>query len=424
MDYIKKLLYVSPMAIGLIYLVLGALWIAFSDQFVLSLVDDPETITAIQTWKGWGFVIVSAIFIYILVQINNIKLGDVISEKETVQNELEAIIEQAPVGIAYHKQDEKWLRVNQQLADMLGYNKSELVELEFNDFIHPEDLEEGRELDRKLMEGTENSYKTEKKYLKKDGSELIGRLSKALIRHEDQAENYVVSILEDVTRQKEFEKNLKKALHEKELLLAEVHHRVNNNLALINGLLELELNSIENEICHNHFKKSQNRIKSIGIVHQKLYQANDFSKLPLHEYTKEILSSVQKNWDIGNTEIAFRSDIEHVTLNVNQAIPCGLVLNELVTNACKHAFPNGKKDPEIYVNIHEEGNQIVITVSDNGIGLPSTIRLDESDTIGFTILNVLCKQLNANVEISNNPGTTFIIRFDKVRDKKGSASNL
>jgi PAS domain S-box-containing protein len=424
MDYIKKLLYVSPVAIGLIYLVLGSLWIAFSDQFVLSLFDDPETITAIQTWKGWGFVIVSSIFIYILVQINNMKLGDIIREKEVVQNELEAIFEQAPVGIAYHKQNENWLRVNQQLADMLGYSKTELLELDFNDFIHPEDLDEGRNLDRKLIKGKENSYKTEKKYLKKDGSVLIGQLSKALIRHDNQAENYIVAIIENITRQKEIEDDLKKAVHEKELLLAEVHHRVNNNLALINGFLEMEMDNIENAVCHNLFKKSQARIKSIGIVHQKLYQANDFSKLPLNEYTEEILSSVHKNWTKGNGGIKFRSDVANVTLNVNQAIPCGLALNELVTNACKHAFPNGKKDPEIYVNIQEVDNQIVITVSDNGIGLPATIRLDESDTIGFTILNILCKQLNAEVEIRNTPGTTFIIRFDKVRDKRGSASNL
>jgi PAS domain S-box-containing protein len=424
MDYIKKLLYVSPVAIGFVYLLLGSLWITFSDQFVLSLFDDPETITVIQTYKGWGFVIVSSIFIYILVQINNKMLGDVIRDKEIVQSELEAIFEQAPVGIAYHKENENWLRVNQQLSDMLGYSKSELLELDFSDFIHPDDLDEGRKNDRKLIEDGNKSYKTEKRYLKKDGSVLIGRLSKAIISHKNKEENYILAIVEDITRQKEIENDLKKVLHEKELLLAEVHHRVNNNLALINGLLEMEIDNIRNAECNNLFKKCQSRIKSIGIVHQKLYQANDFSNLPLNEYTEEILSTIQNNWNNGTKDITYRSHVENVSLNVNQAIPCGLVLNELVTNACKHAFNNGQQYPEINVDIREEDNRIILKVSDNGIGLSETVSPVEAETLGFTILKTLCKQLNAEMEVENETGTTITIRFEKIRNKRGSASNM
>jgi len=424
MDYIKKLLFVSPIAIGLAYLILGFLWIGFSDQFVLSIFGDPETITAMQSYKGWGFIVASSVFIYILVQINNNKLGDVISEKDILQKEFEAIFEQAPVGIVYHKPDEKWLRVNQQCAAMFGYGKSELLELDFKDFVHPDDLEAGRQLDRELFEGTRASYNTEKRYVRKDGTQMIGKLSKAIIHNGSKSRKYMVAIIEDITRQKEMEEKLRKAFNEKELLLAEVLHRVNNNLALITGFLEMELENIENESCKSVFKKSQVRIKSIGIVHQKLYQADDFSNLPLEEYVQEILTTVSRNWSNGMGNASFKSNAAEVKLNVNQAIPCGLILNELVTNAYKHAFPEGKKDGEINVEVQKNGNVISLSVSDNGIGLPDTKIFEESNTLGFTIVNILYKQLHAEVKIDTNNGTQFEISFIEDRYKKGGASNL
>ncbi len=424
MDYIKKLLYVSPVAIGLIYLLIGFLWIGFSDQIVFEIFEDPETITAVQTYKGWGFVAVSSVFIYFLILINNNKLGNVIEEKQAVQKEFEAIIEQAPVGIVYHNQNEKWLRVNQLMANMLGYSKSELLEMEFKDFIHPGDLEAGRDLDRELIDGTRTSYKTEKKYLKKDGTHLIGRLSKAIIDNKPRPSKYMLAIVEDITRQKEVEEELKKTVHEKELLLAEVLHRVNNNLALIMGFLELEHNNIDNEECRVLFKKSQMRIKSIGIIHEKLYQANDFSNLPLDTYVREILSTVSKSWANGTGHVSYTSNAGEVKLNVNQAIPCGLIINELVTNAYKHAFPGSAAGGEVRVDIKAENDLIVLTVSDNGIGLPDTLDFEEANTLGFTIVNILSKKLEADVDMNTRAGTSFTITFKAESDKRGSASNL
>lgn len=234
----------------------------------------------------------------------------------------------------------------------------------------------------------------------------------------------MVAIIEDITREKEMEEQLRKALDEKELLLAEVLHRVNNNLALITSFLEMELENIENISCRSVFKKSHIRIKTIGIVHQKLYQADDFSNLPLVEYVQEILATVSRNWSNGIGNASFKSNAADVKLNVNQAIPCGLILNELVTNAYKHAFHEGKKDGEINVEIRKNGNVISFSVSDNGIGLPDTTIFEEANTLGFTIVNILCQQLHAEVEIDTSNGTQFEISFIEDRYKKGAASNL
>ncbi|MEX2574903.1 MAG: PAS domain S-box protein [Balneolaceae bacterium] len=424
MQQLKKLVYGGPAVIGLMYLVIGLVWIAFSDQWVFSLFEDPEAITTMQMYKGWGFVVASSIFIYILVQINNNKLADVIQRSQRIQREHETVFEQAPVGIAYNKPNEQWLRVNHKLCSMLDYTRDELLRLKFEDFIHPDYLESGRQLDQELITGEKSGYETEKKYIKKNGDYLLGKVKKSLVYNGDHSPKFIIALVEDITEQKETNEKLKKSLRQQEILLSEVLHRVNNNLALIIAFLDLEMDNIRQKPCRDLFKKCQMRIKTVGIVHHKLYQAADFSRIPIREYIQEILSAIFWNWRSGEDTVSVNSNVNDVNLNVNQAIPCGLIINELVTNAYKHAFPKKTETDEVQVKIRKIDNELILSVSDNGIGLPDHIDIAKTDTIGFSITNALCTQLHADIDVNRENGTHITIRFPVNYLKKGSASNL
>jgi len=423
MNRLKKFIYGSPILIALSYGVVGIIWITYSDQRALSVFDDIGDLSTIQTYKGWLFILVSSLFIYALMQANNLKLGKMIRDVRNSRMEFETTFEQAPIGIVHHKPNEKWLRINRGLCDILGYTREELLMLDFDEFIHPEDLEPGRKLDKQLLGGERKRYNFEKKYLRKDGTYVHAKLTKSIVYDESGKIMYLVGVIEDINARKQSDNKLKKSLREKEILLAEVHHRVNNNLALISGLLDLELRQIQNDEVRDLFRKSQLRIKSIGKVHLKMYQAEDFSNVPIEDYMQDLLSTISEVWGNGGEPIQINSDIADVNMNVNQAIPCGLIMNELVTNAYKHAFPDKTINNKIKVELLNSEDDISIIISDNGVGLPGGFSLNEPGSLGFTLVKILCKQLNARIDIQNGQGTKFLISFTK-RQKRGSASNL
>jgi len=423
MNRLKKLIYGSPILIALSFGVVGIIWITYSDQWVLSVFDDIVNLSTVQTYKGWFFIIVSSLFIYALMQANNLKLGEMIRDVRKSRMEFETTFEQAPIGIVHHKPNEKWLRINRGLCHILGYTREELLQLDFRDFVHPEDLAPGRQLDKQLLGGERKRYNFEKRYLRKDGTYIHAKLTKSIVYDENGEIMYFVGVIEDITERKQTDNKLKKSLREKEILLAEIHHRVNNNLALISGLLDLELRQIQNDEVRDLFRKSQLRIKSIGKVHIKLYQAEDFSNVPIEDYMQDLVSTISEVWGNGGKPIQINSDIADVNLNVNQAIPCGLIMNELVTNAYKHAFPDNKDHNEIKVELMNDKDEISLIIADNGVGLPGGFSLNEPGSLGFTLVKILCKQLNASVDIQNGQGTKFLINFTK-KQKRGSASNF
>ena len=163
MNKLKTIIKSSPFIITLIYIVIGALWIQYSDQAVLSMFNAPDTITQVQSYKGWFYVLASGVLIYFLVYQSNVLLENLFIDTKKEQDKFEATFEHAPIGIAHHKPDEKWILVNKSLCKLLGYKKDQLLQLNFEDFIHPNDLQRGRQLDRDILEGTISSYKIQKK---------------------------------------------------------------------------------------------------------------------------------------------------------------------------------------------------------------------------------------------------------------------
>lgn len=213
---------------------------------------------------------------------------------------------------------------------------------------------------------------------------------------------------QDVSSRKNSEKQLKAALDEKELLLNEVHHRVKNNLAIISSLLQLEELKTSNEEIKDILISSRNRIKSTALVHQFLYQNDSIEKIKFSEYVKEFINQIEKSLTT-NKQIAISINGDDFDLGIEQAIPCGLILNELFTNSVKHAFPTHFDNAIINIHYLKKDNEVQLTFLDNGVGFDEEIAMTNS--LGLTVVRTLVKQLRGTVSINTKKGAVFIICF-------------
>lgn len=203
---------------------------------------------------------------------------------------------------------------------------------------------------------------------------------------------------------------LKKALQEKEMLIREINHRVKNDLMIISSLLNLQAKYVKDKDDLILFKEAQTRAKSMAMLHEKLYQSGKYRSIEFGEYLKGLLKDLYYAFVTQPGKIGLEMDIESRELDVRIAMPLALIINELFTNAIKHAFPGDRKGT-IRVEFKKKGGFYSLKVSDDGIGLPEDFNLDESKTFGLSIVNALTKQINGELSLHSNNGTTFNIRF-------------
>lgn len=423
MDRIKTILNNSPVVIALVYIAVGALWIQFSDQLVLSIFKDPSTITQIQSLKGWFFVFASGVIIYMFVWENNMLLSDSIEAIKHNKDKFEVTFDQAPVGIAHHHPDETWIKVNQTLCNILGYPKEELLTMGFEDLIHPEDLLIGRELDRELLEKKRTSYKVEKRYRRKDGSYMHGLLRKSAVFDQNKEEIYMVVMLEDITERKNAEEALRKSLNEKNVLLSEIHHRVRNNLALISALFDLQSMYTDDERVSTILHDSQMRVKCLAMVHETYAGTEKTAHIDFGGYLNQLVDYVHNTFIRGNGKIHLEKNISSSDLNINQAVPAGLLCNELLLNVYMNSFQE-IENPEINVRLEENDSELSLSISENGIKNREDYSLDPPNSLGMLIIKTLSSQLQGKVDLLEDNGvTTFSLHFQK-RELKGSSSAL
>jgi PAS domain S-box-containing protein len=215
----------------------------------------------------------------------------------------------------------------------------------------------------------------------------------------------------DVTERHQAEEKLFKSLQEKEILLKEVHHRVKNNLYVISGLLNLQSSYIEDEGVKILFQDSQNRIQTMAVIHEQLYQSNDLSQINFADYINRLVSNLFLSYNHYHTGIKPVTHLQECYLSIETAIPAGLLINELVTNAFKHAFPTGEGEVTINLTIKEK-EQVKLEIMDNGIGLPPNLDWENNNSLGLRLVRLLSKQLDAEISVNgNNQGTIFSIIF-------------
>ncbi|PKP51030.1 MAG: hypothetical protein CVT95_01840, partial [Bacteroidetes bacterium HGW-Bacteroidetes-12] len=242
------------------------------------------------------------------------------------------------------------------------------------------------------------------------GKTIIKEVFLSPIFNEDGSVGEVSGMAHDITEKKQAETELKNSLKEKEVLLKEVHHRVKNNLQVISSILNLQSAYVQDEKTLSILKESQNRIKSMAFIHESLYQTNDFSEINFSEYVVNLSKNLVHSYLVNQELIELKLDINNVSLNLDLSIPCGLIINELVSNALKYAFGEGKKG-YILIQLYVKNEFVYLSISDNGKGFPKEIDYKNTDSLGLQLVTTLAEQINAEITLKNTKGTTFHIKF-------------
>jgi PAS domain S-box-containing protein len=305
-----------------------------------------------------------------------------------------------------------FIEANPAIVRMFGYkDKQEFLKIDVSKLYH--DPEGRKSFQKKMLR--HGFVKNEEVLLKKkDGTPFLGSICAVTVRDERDKISYFDGIVEDITERKEAEEILKTSLLEKEVLLREIHHRVKNNLQIISSLLNLQSRHIEDEPSLDMFQESRNRVRSMALVHEKLYRSDDLAKVDFCEYIQSLGRHLFMAYGVNSTLIDLDIDVKDVFLDINTSIPCGLIINELVSNSLKHAF-SGRDRGKIHVVLRPEGNdKFKIVVRDDGVGLPKGLDVTQTESLGLQLVTMLVEQLQGTLRIDNNQGTSFEIIFKKL----------
>ena len=243
---------------------------------------------------------------------------------------------------------------------------------------------------------------------RKDGTEFPAEASISKV-DVDGTRVYSV-ILHDMSEHQAAEETLRAALAEKEVLLKEIHHRVKNNLQVVSSMLSLQSRGVQDEETRQLFKESQNRVRSMALIHEQLYQSKSLSAFDFPDYVRQLAMQLFRSYQVSTSRIQLVTDIEEVQLGIDAAVPYGLIINELVSNALKHAFPEGSEG-KIEVKVTGDERTTSVSVRDNGTGLPEEIGLLSSETLGLRLVRSLVTQLEGEVRIERSQGTEIRIDF-------------
>jgi PAS domain S-box-containing protein len=281
--------------------------------------------------------------------------------------------------------------------------------------IHPDDSERvSRVLKSHLEEGTK--YDVDYQHRHKSGEYRWQNSKGQAIFDERGKPTKMVGCISDITERRRAEEKLKFLLKEKEVLVREVHHRVKNNFTVVSSLLNLQSQQIEDENIQNMFMKSRDRIRSMSLIHERLYQSQDLIHINFTEYIGTLAADLYDAYETDPAKISLVVEAEDVSLNVDQAIPCGLIVNELISNALKYGFPHDwKSKGEIKVTLRRiyDDNEIELAVKDNGVGLPDDFDIEKTKSLGLKIITLLVEdQLGGKLKVVKDAGTGFIVRFN------------
>lgn len=308
--------------------------------------------------------------------------------------------------------------ISPSVKNVLGYEPSDIMNrnvFEFIELTHPDDLEKVTSTFLRanfsyLPGGVQHRFK------RADGRYIwIESLGNPLFDDENEYQGVVFSMT-DIDSLKNAEENFRISLEEKELLLRELHHRVKNNMQIISSLLSLQTQHVKDERDLKILESSQNRVKTMALIHEELYSSVDFSHINIGQYirnlTKELLTSYTDP-----RQVKLTVNVEEVEIELETAIPLGLLINELVSNSLNHAFPHDQKG-EIIVELVKTDDLFLLCVSDNGVGLPEDIDFTKADTLGFQLVNNLVTQLDGDITMNRDNGTIFMVKFHELEYEK------
>ena len=338
-------------------------------------------------------------------------LRDITSERQA-EDRLRLVIESAPSAMVMVNGQGEVVLVNGQTEKLFGYRREELIGQSI-ELLVPERLRAHHPAYRKgfLSKPQARPMGAGRDLFarRKDGSEFPVEIGLNPIETEEGT--MVLSAIVDITARKQAEDAIKSSLREKEVMLKEIHHRVKNNLQVISSLLDLQTGTVKDPRVLESFQESQHRIRSMALIHEKLYQSPDLAEVDFADYLRSLIAYLVRAYRISEAQVSLKLDTEPVRLRIDTAIPCGLILNELVSNALKHAFPNGRQG-EIEVAVRaEEPGRASLRVSDNGVGLAAGMDWRATPSLGLRLVHTLTQQLHGTLGVETTHGVTFRLGF-------------
>ena len=312
----------------------------------------------------------------------------------------------------------KFMDVNSAACESLGYSKEELLKLS-NMEIDADSR--GYEAFLKVRNGLMNEAVFEVNQQRKDGTLVPVEISGKSFEIGDR--KLFLAIARDITERKSAEEQIKRSLQEKEVLLREIHHRVKNNLQVVSSLLNIQAQAAEDKDAINILAEARDRIKTMSLIHSQLYEGSDLAAINMKEFVNRLLGQLLQSYPVGSTRVTHVVYMDDYPFPISVAVPVGLIINELLSNALKHAF-YGRDEGKIEVSLTapEEG-RINLTVSDDGVGLPVGFDIDKSKTLGLRLVKILAKdQLQGTLEVTSDDGVTFRIEFETETDEPGGVN--
>jgi PAS domain S-box-containing protein len=397
---------------------ISVLWILLSDRALIALIPDPAVVNELQTYKGWFFVTVTALLLYFTLRRQLARW-----EKESVaRREAESALRQSEERFQLAMKgtnDGLWdwnLQTNEMYLSprwksMLGYAENELANHydTIIELLHPDDRERKNQLVSDFLSGLVEKFELEFRMRHKGGHDIDILSRASLVRNASGSPVRLVGTHVDITERKTAEKALHASLAEKEVLLKEIHHRVKNNLQVISSLLSLQSTRLQDDELITVFKESQYRIRAMSIIHEKLYQSGNLAAINFSDYLQTVTHELVHTFGRGGVEVEVESN--PVFLEIDVAIPCGLIANELVTNSLKHAFPNRRKG-KITISLKRAGTSgAEMCVRDDGIGIPKGVDFQHTKSMGILVVRSLVDQISGKLELERNGGTTIRINF-------------
>ena len=322
-----------------------------------------------------------------------------------------AIYDQAYIGIARIAKMGRFLLVNERLCSMLGYTAEELYRKTFYQLGVQSEVEESLVDWDQLLSGKIKNFSREQTYVRSSGDLLSANVTVSLVRDSNNNPNYFVAVFEDITERKEYESQLEESIKEKEVLLKEVHHRVKNNMQVISSILNLQSSYIDDETALSILRESQDRIKSMSFVHESLYQSKTLSEVNFSEYIQNIARNLFHSYGRPEGGINLTFDLEEVYLNLDTSIPCGLIINEVVSNSLKYAFKDRERGIVNIAFSKTKDDKLKLIIADDGIGLPDKFDIENAETLGLQLVTTLITQIGGVLEIDTSSGTKFSIVF-------------
>lgn len=357
------------------------------------------------------FVILSSILLFLIIrydQLNSL-------ERERSLNLIATAVDTVNEGIAISDKNGSIIWVNPAFCFLTGYTESELLDMHIRSFLQF-DVDPGyyEILSEKLQKG-----ETCKDYIineRKSGELFYEEFAITPFKADGDDVSHFITIKRDITENTMTMLSLEESLKEKETLLAEIHHRVKNNLAMITGLIDMQLFQTNNKEAHRVLHNTQVRLKSIALVHEKLYNDYLFAEIDFEDYLKDLVNSISSIFD-EKKNISIVMDTIPVTIDMVQAVPFGLLTTEMITNAYKHAFKN-RKNGEIRITLKmESDSKFALKVKDNGIGLSNESAFEQPTSLGFKLIQTLARQINAKVKLNQSNGLEYTIYFDVLKNR-------